>query len=97
MSDVVSADRAALQALNRHLLRALLALAESGTAQRDSACRIAASAWSALRHTHPREAERLNGVLHSLTHSIHPATTGDNHGASKSSSKTPAQIASESP
>ena len=61
-----------LSALNRHFMRALLALGEGGERQRDTACSIAASAWSALRHSHPREAERLNGVLHALTHSTHP-------------------------
>lgn len=28
---------------------------------------IAAAGWPILRHQHPREAERLNGVMHSLT------------------------------
>jgi len=44
---------------------------------------IAASGWSILRHQHPREAERFNGVMHSLIRTTHPATavaTGDTHG-----------------
>ncbi|MBU6421212.1 MAG: hypothetical protein KGL98_09790 [Gammaproteobacteria bacterium] len=81
MTDASPAADQALQALNRHFLRALLALGETGNAQRDQACRIAAAAWSELRHAHPREAERLNGVLHALTQSTHPSTTvqGDTH------------------
>ena len=81
MTDASPAPDQALQALNRHFLRALLALGETGKAQRDQACRIAAAAWSELRHAHPREAERLNGVLHALTQSSHPSTTvqGDTH------------------
>lgn len=69
---VLTTDAEILQALNRQLMRALLALGECGAPQRDTACSIAAAAWSALRHSYPREAERLNGVLHSLTQSTHP-------------------------
>lgn len=72
MADPRLSDATALQALNRQLLRALLALGECGAPQREMACNIAAVAWSALRHTHAREAERLNGVLHALTRSTHP-------------------------
>jgi hypothetical protein len=61
------ADSEALAALNRVFVRALLALGDAGEA--DQACRLAAAAWSALRHRFPREAERLNGVKHSLTQS----------------------------
>jgi hypothetical protein len=61
-----------LIALNRFFIRSLLALGKTGEDERDQACRIAAPAWSKLRHTHPREAERLNGVMHSLTQSTHP-------------------------
>lgn len=56
-----------VKALNRLLVRALLELGNSG--RDDNACRIAGEGWSLLRHTEPREAERLNGVLHSLTRS----------------------------
>ena len=62
---------AALSALDRLFLRALLELGESGDAQRHTACMLAASAWSVLRHSQPREAERFNGVLHSLTRARH--------------------------
>lgn len=72
MNEAVNDDQAAVQGLNRHLMRALLALGDCGAPQRDTACKIAAAAWSVLRHSHPREAERLNGVLHSLTQSTHP-------------------------
>ncbi|HKT32243.1 MAG TPA: DUF2249 domain-containing protein [Gammaproteobacteria bacterium] len=72
MNEAESADPTALQVLNRQLLRALLALGKCGAPQRDTACSIAAVAWSVLRHTHAREAERLNGVLHALTQSTHP-------------------------
>ena len=61
-----------LPALNRRFIRALLALGDAG--QIDAACRLAASAWSVLHHRQPREAERLNGVLHALTKTTHPAT-----------------------
>ncbi len=60
-----------LPALNRLFVRALIALGETGEPQRHTACTLAASAWSALRHTDPREAERFNGVLHRLTRVKH--------------------------
>ena len=56
-----------VKALNRMLVRALLELGNAGSD--DTACRIAGESWSLLRHREPREAERLNGVLHSLTRS----------------------------
>lgn len=55
----------AVSVLNRLLVRTLLALGAAGEAEQ--ACRLAAEAWSTLRHAHPREAERLNGALHALT------------------------------
>ena len=61
----------ALPAVGKLLVRALIALAEAGEPQRHTACTLAASAWSALRHTSPREAERFNGVLHRLTRAKH--------------------------
>lgn len=64
-----------LASLNHCLLRVLLLLGEAGAPQRDQACRIAAAAWSELRHTYPREAERLNGVLHALTQSTPTSIT----------------------
>ena len=51
--------------LTRLLVLALLALARAGAA--DEACRIAARGWFLLRHQHPREAERLTALLHTLT------------------------------
>lgn len=56
---------ACLGAVVRLLIRALKALDEAG--QNDLACRIAGEAWSAIRRTSPREAERFNGLLHSLS------------------------------
>lgn len=58
-----------LAELNRIFVRTLRMLGDAG--ERDPACRLAAEGWSRLRHHHPREAERLNGVLHYLTHSKH--------------------------
>ena len=51
--------------LNRLLVVALLALARAGATE--EACRIAARAWSLLRHHNARAAERLTAVLHTLT------------------------------
>lgn len=53
-----------LAATNDVLLKALRELGKAG--RPDAASRLAASAWSALRHEHPREAERLNGLMHWL-------------------------------
>lgn len=55
----------AVSVLNRVFVRALLALGAAG--ETEQACRLAAEAWTRLRHAHPREAERLNGALHALT------------------------------
>ncbi|MBX5476423.1 MAG: hypothetical protein IRZ18_04780 [Clostridia bacterium] len=55
----------AVAALNKLLAEALRALGDAG--ETDRACRLAASGWALLRETWPREAERLNGVLHYLT------------------------------
>ncbi|HET9107795.1 MAG TPA: DUF2249 domain-containing protein [Steroidobacteraceae bacterium] len=62
---------APLSTINRLFMRAILALAASGEPQRHAACELAAAARSALRHAQPREAERFNAVLHSLTRSRH--------------------------
>lgn len=67
-------SEADLPAINRLLLRALLALAEAGESQRETACSFAAAAWSTLRHSRPREAERFNGLLHTLTRARHGTT-----------------------
>jgi hypothetical protein len=53
-----------LSRLDELLRRALIALGQAGHA--DDACRIAAEAWSALRHETPREAERYASLLHRL-------------------------------
>ena len=80
INDPIVADEA-LSLLNRQFVQALLALGQAG--QADAACRLAASGWSALRHQYPREAERLNGVMHALSRTTHPVThvaTGDTNG-----------------
>ena len=51
-------------ALTRVLARTLRALGSAGRPV--AASRLAAEGWSALRHAHPRDAERLTGVLHYL-------------------------------
>jgi|GEM_PF-1392411 len=53
-----------LPALNRLFMQALLQIGAAG--QTDAACRLAAQGWSLLRQNQPHEAERLNGVMHSL-------------------------------
>lgn len=63
-----------LVALNRLFIRSVLELGNAGL--NDTACRLAGEGWALLRHDNSREAERLNGVLHSLTRShCQPATT----------------------
>lgn len=57
-----------ITALNRLFLQALLLVGKHGDIEDlDAACRLAANGWSLLRHDWPRDAERLNGVMHSLT------------------------------
>ena len=46
------------------LIRALREVGKSG--QADLANRLAARAWLGLKHEHPRQAERLNGLMHFL-------------------------------
>jgi uncharacterized protein (DUF2249 family) len=48
--------------LTRVLVRACRALGDAGQPQR--AGRLAADAWVALRHTHVRQAQHLDGVMH---------------------------------
>ncbi len=50
--------------LNLDFAEALRALRDAG--QEELACRLAARAWSTLRHTHPAEARRLERLLHAL-------------------------------
>jgi hypothetical protein len=64
----------ALPAISKLFVRALIALGESGETQLHTACTLAASAWSTLRHKNPRDAERFNGVLHRLTRAKHNHT-----------------------
>jgi uncharacterized protein (DUF2249 family) len=54
----------AVAALNRVLREALTALGRAGHAE--AAGRLAGQAWSALRHGHPAEAQRINALMHGL-------------------------------
>lgn len=54
-----------LASLNRLLVKVLRMLAEND--REHEACMFAAEGWSLLRHTTPREAQRLDGLLHYLT------------------------------
>jgi hypothetical protein len=54
-----------LASLNHLFMQALLRMGDAG--EIDAACRLAAQGWSLLRHDRPKEAERLNGVMHNLT------------------------------
>lgn len=74
----ISAPDEALSAINRLFVAALIGLAQAGRAE--DACRLAARGWSALRHNHQREAERLNAALHGLAR-YQPAVPTSNTGA----------------
>ncbi len=50
--------------LAKLLLASLRALGDAGEPVR--ANQIAAKAWSALRHTHPKPAHKINGLMHRL-------------------------------
>ena len=65
MLEARQAETDGVQLMNRLLIQAVRALANEG--QTDLACRIAAAAWAALHDVRPKEAEKLNGVLHYLT------------------------------
>lgn len=54
-----------LDSLNRLFAQALLRMGDTG--ETDAACPLAAQGWSLPRHERPKEAERLNGVMHNLT------------------------------
>ena len=55
---------AALAGTTDVLVKTLRALGNAG--HPDAASRLAAKAWWALRTTRPRDAERVNGVMHFL-------------------------------
>jgi hypothetical protein len=59
--------------LLRVLVRALRGLGEAGDP--DQASRLAALAWSAVRHSNPSAAERLNGTMHYLARLPDPTNT----------------------
>jgi uncharacterized protein (DUF2249 family) len=54
-----------VEALLKVLVRALRRLGETG--HPEDASRLAAQAWSAIRHRQPVAAERLNGTMHYLS------------------------------
>lgn len=62
-TDLGSSDEL-ITTLTRLLARGLRALGQAGQPHRAS--QLAASAWSALRHDQPADAERMNGLLHYL-------------------------------
>ena len=57
------------------LTKSLRALGKAG--QPDEASRLAATGWSLLRHEHPREAEKINGMMHFLARLPGSPTSGD--------------------
>ncbi|WP_152186949.1 hypothetical protein [Segeticoccus rhizosphaerae] len=59
--------------LLRVLIRALRGLGEAGDP--DQASRLAARAWSEVRHSNPAAAERLNGTMHYLARLPDPTNT----------------------
>ncbi|HET9026690.1 MAG TPA: DUF2249 domain-containing protein [Trueperaceae bacterium] len=61
----------AVARLNKLFDSALRALGDAD--QQDAACELAAQGWTLLRHSWPREGERLNGVLHYLTRTVRQA------------------------
>lgn len=63
-ADPPATDQEPVTALTRLLSRAVRALGQAGHPA--DASRLAADGWAALRHQHPAEAERLNGVMHYL-------------------------------
>jgi hypothetical protein len=61
---VTSSQDAPITATVDVLVKALRQLGEAG--RPDAASRLAARAWWALKEPQPREAERVNGVMHFL-------------------------------
>jgi uncharacterized protein (DUF2249 family) len=57
-----SAVHESIDGLTRVLARACRQLAHAG--QPEEAGRLAADAWTLLRHTHPVQAQRLDGTMH---------------------------------
>jgi hypothetical protein len=70
----------ALAALNRLFVQALRGMGDAG--EIDAACRLAAQGWSLLWHDQPKEAERLNGVMHNLTNPRRNSRKESPHGDS---------------
>lgn len=66
MSDTSATD--IIRDLNLIFIQTLKCLGEAG--ETDAACKLAARGWSLLRQDQPADAQRLNGVLHFLTHPV---------------------------
>lgn len=87
-----------LKELNRILAGALKELAKAGEAGKERACEMAAQAWVLLREVEPREAERMNALLHRLTGaqcSCHRAAAGES--GSGAASAVASSLASDLP
>jgi hypothetical protein len=57
-------DTKPVEVLTGVLVQTLRALGAGG--QPETANRLAGRAWAALRHTHPRQAQRVNALMHRL-------------------------------
>jgi hypothetical protein len=60
----VPADEDIIDALTRVLVRACRKLTDAGHPQ--EAARLAADGWVAVRRTHPRQAQHLDGIMHHI-------------------------------
>ncbi|MEU5990055.1 DUF2249 domain-containing protein [Spirillospora sp. NPDC047418] len=100
MGPTTTADRPApapepVAALTRLLSRAVRALGQAG--RPDQASRLAADAWSALRHEHPAEAERINGVMHYLARLPEGERTDTAKETAMTAEDRPLDVRSEAP
>jgi uncharacterized protein (DUF2249 family) len=80
-------------ALTRVLVRALRALGEAGRPV--LASQLAAAGWTVLRHEHPSDAERLNGLLHYLARL--PAETHELKETTMTTADSQLDVRSEAP
>lgn len=70
-------ERDPVDLLTRTLVRACRALGEAGHPQ--EAGRLAADGWVAVRHTHPRQAQHLDGAMHHIARLESKLATNRNH------------------
>ena len=75
MSADVTRESEAIHSLTDVLIRALREAGKTG--QPDTASRLAAQAWLALKKDWPREAERVHGVMHFLARLPEPIEIPD--------------------